>query len=114
MMFQAIRPLNPAAHAGWLHELRNAVSTAGVATALSRRLLADDAALAADVLDEAELALACCRQLLAEAADHLQDASTIDVQLPPPPRRRRRDDPADLRPTRAARSRPAAGRRRPA
>lgn len=55
-------------HARWLHDMRNAVSTAGVAVALSRRLLGrGDSAAAAEMLDAAGEAWDQCRRLLASA-----------------------------------------------
>lgn len=84
MMFEAIRPLEGASHASWLHELRNVVSTASVAASVSRRLVVDDAASALELLCEAEQALARCRELLADGADHLRDDGAAATLLVAP------------------------------
>lgn len=92
-----------ASHAWWLHELRNAVSLASVATAMGRRLVHDDAPGSADALAEAEQALAECRALLSAASEHLRSETRPTVLLPTPgatraarideaPARRRRGD----------------------
>ena len=70
-------------HAQWLHELRNVVSTASVATAMGRQLAHDDAQATADVLVEAEQALAACRELLAVAAEHVRDDRPADAIVMP-------------------------------
>jgi len=79
MIFQALGALEPAcSHRTWLHELRGLISTASVATRVGRELLDDDAQAAADMLDEANRALARCRELLDSAAAHVQtDASVV-------------------------------------
>ena len=70
-------------HAQWLHELRNVVSTASVATAMGRQLAHDDAQATADVLVEAEQALAACRELLAVAAEHVREDRPADAIVMP-------------------------------
>lgn len=81
-------------HEAWLHDLCNMVSTASVATSVGRRLMRDDAASATEMLDEAERALALCRELLAAAPEHLRRDAPVE---PPPsssaPGPRRHDDP---------------------
>ena len=95
MMFEATRPLEGPSHASWLHELRNVVSTASVAASVSRRLVEDDAASAVELLREAEEALARCRELLADGAEHVRDDG-MPVQamtmVPVAGERRREDD----------------------
>lgn len=90
MMFQALHATDAESHARWLHELRNVVSTAHVATAMSRRLVAQDPSTAAELLREAELALLQCRDLLDVAGEHVRDDEPRARVAPPPrgPRRR--------------------------
>ncbi|HEY4582595.1 MAG TPA: hypothetical protein VIG88_07000 [Lysobacter sp.] len=95
MMFEALPPLEePMQHTRWLHELRNVVSTASVAATIVRRLVASDAAGAAEMLQEAERALLACRDLLASGGDHIL-AGTLPHEtlqaLPPAPARRDED-----------------------
>jgi hypothetical protein len=57
------------ARAEWVHELRNAVNTAGISLLLGRRLLGGgDEAAAAEMFDTSEHALGRCRDLLASAS----------------------------------------------
>ena len=74
-----MKPLLPlertSSHDLWLHELRNVVSTACVATNMGRRFAHADPDLAAELLCEAEVALMACRELLAIAGEHVR----IDV-----------------------------------
>lgn len=89
----------PALHerARWLHDVRNAVNTAGVAVALSRRLLGrGDTAAAADMLDVADEAWGRCRDLLAMQGDLEEAAGGVRLRprgaagpaSPEPPARR--------------------------
>jgi len=56
----------------WLHDLRNAVNTAGVSLVLGRRLLArGDSGSALDMFARAEESLSQCRELLASGDDVL-------------------------------------------
>ena len=67
--------------AGWLHDLRNGVNTAGVSMVLGRRLLArGDNGGALDMLARAEESLAQCRELLAAGDEVLR----LGVRAPPP------------------------------
>ena len=82
-----MKPLLPlertSSHDQWLHELRNVVSTACVATNMGRRLAQADPHLAAELLCEAEVALMACRELLAIAGEHVRvDAPVADMQAP--------------------------------
>jgi hypothetical protein len=87
--------------ARWLHDVRNAVNTAGVAVALSKRLLSrGDTTAALDMLDVANESWGRCRDLLIsnptarealgqDAADDLlrpRDASAPEPHAPPPRR----------------------------
>ena len=68
--------------AGWLHDLRNGVNTAGVSMVLGRRLLArGDNGGALDMLARAEESLAQCRELLAAGDEVLR----LGVMSAPPP-----------------------------
>ncbi len=54
----------------WLHDLRNAVNTTGMALAVTKRLLAaGDTARAAFFLSDAETGCETCRVLLHSSAD---------------------------------------------
>lgn len=94
MVFRTIRGLEPVrSHMRWLHDLRNAVSTASVAASVGQRMLRDDAASAAAMLEEAERALAQCRELLACAKEHLrEDEAAVAAPAATVERSRRRDD----------------------
>lgn len=70
-------------HARWLHELRSAVSTAGVAASVGRELLGPAPAPAHEALREAEAALAQCRALLEHATEHLR--ADAGARPAPPP-----------------------------
>lgn len=91
-------PSGPAAwtpdeQARWLHALRNAVGTAGVALRLGRRLLADhDEDGARELMQRADDALDSCRRLLSgyEAAAALTPPATrADPRAPKTPRAHR-------------------------
>lgn len=94
MMFEAIRLLEGPTRASWLHELRNVVSTASVATSVSRRLVREDASSAIELLQEAERALERCRELLADGVEPSADeVAAFALPLRPtgaPAERRRR------------------------
>lgn len=75
----------PRSHRRWLHELRNVVNMASVAATVGRELVADDPGTAADMLREAEAALAQCRDLLARSSEHVRHD-----RAPAAHRRRRR------------------------
>ncbi|HZX79571.1 MAG TPA: hypothetical protein VFE72_01280 [Lysobacter sp.] len=95
MMFEPMHPLEDSTlHTRWLHELRNAVSTASVAAAMARRLVGSDVDTAADMLQEAERALLACRELLAGSGEHVLSDGLPHEAPPssPMPAVRRHDD----------------------
>lgn len=72
--------------ARWLHDVRNAVNTAGVAVALSKRLITrGDTTAAMDMLDVANESWGRCRDLLVSnpVAREALDQGAVDEVLRP-------------------------------